>query len=190
MNVLGEAAAAMRLIWGVLRFDATAPQAFANTAEGARRSFAAAFLGLPLYLLVVRSSLLTMLPSPDFMAFLPPMLAFYVIEWLVWPNLMVGVSRWLGRERFYCRYVAAYNWFALTQMLLMLPYQFAVFTSSATLPFVALLGAVATVAFAAYEWFIARHALSINGRGAFAVVLINLLTGLVLMQAKAFFLGV
>jgi hypothetical protein len=189
MSIAGETIGALRLIWGVLRFDAQAPQRFANTAEAARRSFVAGLLGMPIYLLVMRGSLLAVSPSPDVLSFLPPMLVFYVIEWLLWPNLMVGVCRWLACERFYCRYVAAYNWFALTQMVLMLPFQMAVLSPHAAMSGIALLGLVATVVFAVYEWFIARHALSIGGRAAFAVVMLNLLANLVLIQVKARYLA-
>jgi len=95
------------------------------------------------------------------------------------------VSRWIGRDKLYCRYVAAYNWFALAQMILMLPYQVALMTPGYSLPGIAAVGMFATMAFALYEWFIARHALEVSGRTAFGVVMLNLLAGLLLLQLKA-----
>jgi len=185
MTPLAEIHAGLSNVWAILKFDAQAPKRFDNTPGGVARSFLAAVVGLPIYLLVLKGSFAAMVPSPGLLNFLPTMLLYYVIEWMIWPNLMDGVSRWLGCSRFYCRYIGAYNWFALAQMLLMLPYQIAMLTPGFSLPGIAAIGLFATLAFALYEWFIARHALEISGRAAFALVMLNFLAGLVLLQIKA-----
>jgi len=185
MNVTSEIQTGLRNVLGILRFDPEALKRFDNTPGGVARSFLAAAVGLPIYLMVLKGSFAAMVPRPGLMHFLPMMLLYYVIEWLIWPNLMDGVSRWIGRGQFYCRYIAAYNWFALAQMLLMLPYQIAMMTPGFSLPGIAAIGLFATLAFALYEWFVARHALEIPGRAAFGLVALNLLAGLVLLQVKA-----
>ncbi|MBN2751122.1 MAG: hypothetical protein JXQ84_00285 [Rhodospirillaceae bacterium] len=189
MNVLAEIVVGMRGVWAILRFDPAAPKRFDNTPQGVARSFLAAAAGLPIYLLVLKGSFVAMVPRPEILRFLPMMLLYYVIEWLIWPNLMVGVVRLLKRDQFYCRYIVAYNWLALAQMLLMLPYQIAVLMPGASLQAVAFIGLFASLAFALYGWFIARHALEIPGRAAFGLVMLNLLAGLVLLQFKALQLG-
>ena len=189
MNRIGEIFKNLHNVWAVLRFDAEAPKRFDNMPDGVWRSFLAAAVGLPIYVIVLKGSLAAMTPQPGLMRFLPLMLLYYVIEWLIWPYLMIGLARWLQRDRFYCRYVAAYNWFALAQMILMLPYQVAALSPAASLSGVAMVGLFATLAFAVYEWFIARHALEISSRVAVGVVMMNLLAGLALLQIKAFQLG-
>ncbi|MGE4526902.1 MAG: hypothetical protein AB7D00_00920 [Rhodospirillaceae bacterium] len=185
MSPLAEIQTGLRNVIGILRFDPQALKRFDNTPSGVARSFLAAAVGLPIYLMVLKGSFAAMVPSPGLAHFLPVMLLYYVIEWLIWPNLMDGVSRWIGREGFYCRYVAAYNWFALAQMILMLPYQIAMMTPGFSLPGIAAVGLFATMAFALYEWFIARHALEVPGRTAFGLVMLNLMAGLLLLQLKA-----
>ena len=74
----------------------------------------------------------------------------------------------------------------ITQMLIMLPYQLAMLSGAAAAPEIALVGLLTTVAFGVYEWFIARHGLEIEPRPAIALVLLNLLVGLALLQFKAY----
>ncbi len=187
MNAIGEVISGLRAVWGVICFRTDALSRFDNTPSGVWRSFVAGAVGFPIYALVLQANLATMTPRPSMASLLPLMVCYYVIEWLIWPNVMVGVARRLGRERFYCRYVAAYNWFALAQMLIMLPYQLSM-TSGALppAPELALVGFVTTLAFGVYEWFIARHGLEIPPRRALALVILNLMVGLALLWFKAF----
>ncbi len=187
MNVVAEVISGLRAVWGVICFRADAFSRFDNTPQGVARSFIAGAVGFPIYALVLQANLATMTPRPSLSALMPLMICYYVIEWLIWPNVMVGVARRLGRMQFYCRYVAAYNWFALAQMLIMLPYQLSM-TSGALppAPELALVGFVTTLAFGVYEWFIARHGLEISPRRAFALVILNLMVGLALLWFKAF----
>lgn len=174
-------------VWGILCFRREALKGFADTPSGAARSFLAMAIGLPIYLFVLKANLAAITPRPSLSAFLPVMLLYYVIEWLIWPNLMVGVTRRIGRARLYFRYIAAYNWFALAQMLIMVPYQLSMLSGKVpAAPELALVGLIATIAFGVYEWFIARHGLEIEPRPAIALVLLNLLVGLALLQFKAF----
>lgn len=174
-------------VWGILCFRRDAMKVFADTPAGAAGSFVAMAIGLPVYLFMLKATFAAMTPRPSLAAFLPVMLLYYVIEWLIWPNLMVGVARRIGRAKLYFRYIAAYNWFALAQMLIMVPYQMSMLSGAMpAAPEIALVGLVATVAFGVYEWFIARHGLEIEPRPAIALVLLNLLVGLALLQFKAF----
>jgi hypothetical protein len=87
MNWIGEIIGGLRGIVAVLRFDAEAPKRFANTPDGVRRSFVAAAAGLPIYLMVLQGSLAAMTPRPGLMRYLPMMLLFYAIEWLIWGGI-------------------------------------------------------------------------------------------------------
>ncbi|SBW06979.1 conserved membrane hypothetical protein [uncultured Alphaproteobacteria bacterium] len=187
MNPLDEIRRGLAGVWGVLRFRPEALKTFGDTPSGAARSFLAMAIGLPVYMFVLKANLAAITPRPSLAGFLPVMLLYYVIEWLIWPNLMVGVARRIGRARLYFRYIAAYNWFALAQMLIMVPVQLSMLSGALpATPGIALIGFAATVAFGVYEWFIARHGLEIEPRPAIALVLLNLLVGLALLQFKAF----
>lgn len=187
MNPLAEISRGLAGVWGILCFRRDAFATFDNTPSGAARSFVAMAIGLPIYLFVLKANLAALTPRPSLAAFLPLMLLYYVIEWMIWPNLMIGVTRRIGRARFFYRYVAAYNWFALAQMLIMVPYQLAMLSGALpAAPELALVGLLATIAFGVYEWFIARHGLEIEPRPAIALVVLNLLVGLALLQFKAF----
>ena len=171
-------------IWRGLRLDAAAAKGFGNAPGDVWRSYAAAAVGLPLFAAMLRTSVAA-LPSRPSTHFFLVMLLFYVIEWTAWPNLMVTLARRMNRETFLCRYLVAYNWLALAQMAVMMPYQMLALSPAMPWQTMAAIGTAATVAFGVYEWFIARHALELSGKSAFGVVLMNLLLGLFLLQIKA-----
>ncbi|MGH7006277.1 MAG: hypothetical protein ACREIP_20210 [Alphaproteobacteria bacterium] len=111
MSLSEEASRSIQGAWGLLRLDPAAPTAFNATAEGFWRSFAAAFVLLPL--------------SIGFQAYIGPAegteqaepltrwavnILIYAIGWTLWPLLAFYITRALGCGDRYIGYVVAYNW--------------------------------------------------------------------------------
>jgi len=164
---------------GILRFQPQAAKSFENTPSSVWFSFIAAVLGLPLYALNVGRSLNDLVPDGPHGTLICMLLIYQVIEWLLWPNLMVGISKWLGRDAYYCRYIAAYNWFTFGLMLVFLPFQASLGKQSSGGELV-LVGGVVLIMSGIYQWFIAVHALETDGRKAFGLVMMNMLSKMVL----------
>jgi hypothetical protein len=101
----------------------------------------------------------------------------YVISWVLFPLLVLHLSRWLGRENRFLPFMVAYNWSQIPQtglfVLVGLEGAAGLATPSAARS-VSLLAVVATLV---YEWYIARVALTVTGTQATLVVIVDLLLG-------------
>lgn len=166
-------------LYGAARLTRLQPDAFRwfdASLAGFWRSFTAAVLVAPLYLIAqVIEGPATAAPLR---AFLLGVIA-YVIAWVAYPLAMVSVLRMIDRERWYFRYMVAYNWFQVPKELLF--FLLSLLYLMGGLPregmqFLALL-AVAGVLF--YFWYIAKTALDTDGYTAAGLVLIDLTLSLI-----------
>jgi hypothetical protein len=160
---------------------------FDPSAEGFWRSFRAAVLGYPFYLilLLLRVSDAEWAKSGDFRIVAVETID-YVINWVAFPLAMVSVARWLDREQQFFGFMTVYNWCQLPEMALFVLIGFE--GSSGLLPSEAaqLIQLAAALAVLVYEWYIARIALETTPPGAAAVVLVNLVLGLLVSQIAEF----
>lgn len=168
--------------WLLARFDRNGAYLFDNTPEALLRSFWAAFIAFPAFavLLLLRSVHVEIGVGP-FWAFVTQG-AGYVIGWVAFPYLMFYVARLVGKDRFYCRYIAAYNWAVILQIALMLGVT--VLTASGLVPqalgFLLMAGTV--IAIFVYQGYIAHAALEVPPMGAVGIVLLDLVVSLVLQS--------
>ena len=173
---------------GTLRLavgDRRALARFDRTLDGFWRSFRAAVICYPLYLV-----LLTMRVSgPEWQRsgvwrIIIVETIGYVIAWVAFPLLMLNVTRWIGRAQRFFDFMVPYNWCQVPQSLLFV----LVGIESGS----GLLGAnasetidiVAAVATLVYEWYIARIALETTGSAAGFVVLVDLVLGVFLTRVS------
>jgi hypothetical protein len=158
----------------LLRFDAEAVTLFDNSVEGFWKSFNAAAVVAPLYLILLLVSVLTgEVDSP--LRFIAAEAIAYVAGWVAFPLAMVYIARHLGRDDFYLRYIVAFNWFQVPQAMMMMPVSLLGAASATPNPVIFALGVGVLATMLMYEWFIARTALQIDGAAAAALVLIDLL---------------
>jgi len=106
--------------WKLFLRDPAALSAFDGSAAGARQSFRAALVALPIYWLLIHI-------GPDAIASRRGPLetlfvhaVFYALIWAVWPTVMLRLSRMVDRRERYCLYLAAYNWSMVVQAALWL----------------------------------------------------------------------
>ena len=151
---------------------------FDRSLEGFWRSFRAAVICYPLYLvlLVMRVSGAEWERSGSWRIITVETIG-YVISWVAFPLLMLNVVRWIGRAHRFFDFMVPYNWCQVPQSVLFV----LVGLESAS----GILGAqvgeaidiVAALATLVYEWFIARVALDTTGGAAVLVVLLDLVLG-------------
>ncbi len=151
---------------------------FDTSIDGFWRSFRAALICYPLYLLLLGFRV----AAPQWEASgIAPILVVetiaFVISWVAFPLLVLPLARWLGREDRFLAFMVAYNWSQIPQTVLFalvgLDGATGLLAPSAA-QFTQLAAAVAVLV---YEWYIARVALAVPGAQATLVVVVDLVLG-------------
>lgn len=152
------------------RLDPGGLRYFDITDQGFWRSFFAAVLVAPLYfiLLLIRySNLPTPIPQLRFIALET---IAYVIAWVAFPLLMATLTRLLECDKFYIRFIVAYNWAAVLQNLLYIPIAILAAAGIMSISLSNTLGLIALVLIVVYTWFVVRTALEVAAGMAAGIV--------------------
>ena len=178
MPSLNEIFRALYGAYRLARFDPNGMQYFDATAGGFWKSFFAAVVIAPFYVLVLLQQF--QIGEGGFLAhFLAIHLLAYFIVWVMFALVMITVARALDRDNRYVGFIVAYNWTSVLQHALYLPGVF-LFQSGAIAPDagVFMLMVLLTV-ITVYFWFVARTALDIPGVAAAGVVFLEFVLGIV-----------
>jgi len=163
---------------------------FDTTIEGFWRSFRAAVIAYPLYLVLVALRITEAQWAEAGLArILVVETIAYVIAWTAFALLMLQLSRMFDRERHYLAFMVVYNWSQIPQTLLIM---FVALNrvSGVFPPAVAQFAdLVASAALLVYEWYIARVALGANGLQAALVVILDVLLGSVIFRVAVTLYG-
>jgi hypothetical protein len=175
-------AGALRLARG----DRGGLQCFDRSLDGFWRSFRAAVIAYPLYLvlLAMRVTLAEWERSGGFVIVTVETIA-YVISWVAFPLIMLAVTQRLGRAQRYFDFMVAYNWSQVPQSALFV--LVGLETESGVLGAVPAqaIEVAAGIAVLVYEWFIARVALDVTAPAAILVVLVDLVVGVVVSNVAS-----
>jgi hypothetical protein len=168
-------------LFGALRLargDRGGLTCFDRSLDGFWRSFRAAAITYPLYLilLTMRVSGADWQRSGGWRIIIVETIA-YVIAWVAFPLVMLEVTRWIGRANRLFDFMVPYNWCQVPQSALFVLIGIA--TESRILGARAgeSLEIVAAIATLVYEWYIARVALDTTASAAVFVVLVDLVLG-------------
>jgi hypothetical protein len=168
-------------LFGTLRLargDRGGLTCFDRSLDGFWRSFRAAAITYPLYLmlLTMRVSVAEWQRSGGWRIIIVETIG-YVIAWVAFPLIMLEVTRWIGRANRFFNFMVPYNWCQVPQSALFVLIGIA--TESRILGARAgeSLDIIAAIATLVYEWYIARVALEVAGSIAVFVVLVDLVLG-------------
>jgi len=171
MNMFEETARSLAATVQLLRHDREGLNGFNNTASGFWHSFAAIILIAPLYLFIASIDWKTGANSATGSRLVS--LGALALQWVIWPVIMVFVTRWLGLGQHFARYVIVYNWSNVVIVaLLAIPitlFKIGLLPFETTL----LLTGILQLASFYFEWYLARLSLDTSGLIAGAVVLGN-----------------
>ncbi len=156
---------------------------FDRTVVGFWRSFAAALIGLPAFVLLVASSQEAMQSQIHPAGFVLVETIGYAVHWLAFPGVMIHVAAALGRPERFLDVCIAWNWARVIEVYLfallsaigargLLPAGITDFLSLAAIAWVLL-----------YQWYIARIALGANGLAAVGIVMLDFMLSLVIAGA-------
>ena len=153
---------------------------FDRSLDGFWRSFRAAAICYPLYLvlLTMRTTVADWQSAGGGLIVLVQTIA-YVISWVAFPLAILTLVRRLDREEHFFDFMVPYNWFQLPQSLLFVLIGLESETGVLGSATAQAIEAVAVIAVLAYEWFLARVALDTPGPAAALVVAIDVIIGVV-----------
>ena len=120
MNGARELASSVYGAFRLATFHEDGMDAFNVSMRGFWRSFFAALLIAPVYLVFPANSTASRTETLDPVHDALVNVLAYVIGWVAFPLAMITVTRMLGREERYVGYIVAYNWSAVPQILLLL----------------------------------------------------------------------
>ena len=165
------------------RGDRDGLSCFDRSLDGFWRSFRAAVISYPLYLvlLAMRVSVAEWQNSGGWRIVTVETIG-YVVAWVAFPLLMLKAVRWIGRAHRFFDFMVPYNWCQVPQS--------ALFVLAGLVSAGGVLGnqaseaidIAAAIATLVYEWFIARVALDTTGLVAVFVVLLDLVLGVLISR--------
>jgi hypothetical protein len=166
------------------RGDRSGLLCFDRSIDGFWRSFLAAFLSYPFFLilLTMRVSLADWNATGGLSIMLIETIG-YVISWVAFPLVMLSVLRWIGREQRFCDFMVPYNWCQLPQSVLFVAVGLEAETGAFSNPVSQTIEIAAAIVVLVYEWYIARVALETSGAAAALVVLVDLMLGVLITRA-------
>ena len=169
MSWFGEAIRSFTSAFAVVNGDAAVIDRLDASESGFWRSFTAVIPIIPIYLYAAGATGAAETP-----------LVWYALsllaQWLLWPAAVALVAHPLGWGRSYARYVVAYNWSSLWVMLALVP---PVILSGFGMggPVMNLIALASFFVALWMRWFVAKHGLGVGGEVAAALVLADLLIG-------------
>ena len=183
MLTLREVSQGLYGAWRLAWRDKRAMAWFDCSLEGAVRSFWAAAICYPGFVLLL---LLRLSPAelnaPAVYRILLVESIGYVVGWCAYPLAALPFCRWLAPEERALGFIIAYNWSQVLQTALLLPIAALAALDIAPSYAIAYADTVAYLAIVVYEWFIARIALDAGGLPATALVLLDFVLGVMLSQ--------
>ena len=173
--------------WRLAHLDVRGMEHFDLSVTGFWRSFTAALIVAPLHLILILLS--RAYPDGDATSYLVVQGVAYASAWVVFPVVMVAVTRLLQVSRRFIPFIIAYNWSTVVVMAVVVPTQlladWSLDAGTADTPaaLVAFMAMAAMAAILFYQWFVARTALGVNGIQAAAVVVLDLVVTMLLESA-------
>ena len=160
------------------RGDRSGLACFDRSLEGFWRSFRAAVISYPLYLmlLAMRVSVAEWQQSGGWRIVTVETIG-YVVAWVAFPLLMLNVVRWIGRAHRFFDFMVPYNWCQVPQSALFVVVGLVSAGGVLSAQASEAMDLAAAIATLLYEWFIARVALDTTGLVAVFVVLLDLVLG-------------
>jgi hypothetical protein len=173
-------------VGGALRLARGDPRGldfFDTSIDGFWRSFRAALIGYPFFLILLAFRVSAAHWEESGVARILAIETIgYAISWVAFPLLVLPLTRWLGREDRLLTFMVAYNWSQVPQTALFVIV--GADAASGLLPagVTQIADFAAAVAVLLYEWYIARVALAVSASQAVSVVLLDLVLGSVLSR--------
>ncbi len=164
------------------RFDATGMKYFEPSLQGFWRSFWAAGLVGPFFLLLLMTKYIQFSGDPLVHHLAIESLA-YVIAWVLFPLVMAGLTQQLDCAKNYIPFIISYNWCSAIQNGVYLPIAILGYSGLLSPGLANLLALTAFTWVLVYIFFIVKTVLGVSRITAFGIVVLDLVLGLLLDTA-------
>jgi hypothetical protein len=180
---LQETVAALYGAWRLLLFDASGLRFLPDDIGATARSFYAAILCLPTYLLLewLQPGTTAAEVAPLTRA-LPIDMISYVLQWVAYPVLLVNILAWMQKSARWALLVTTINWTGVVQWHLSVAASLVLMTNLLPEAATQVLGLLVVGVTLAYKTFAVRAVLAVSGWTAFGLVLVELAMLLVILQ--------
>lgn len=170
--------------WRLLLGDRGAVALFDDSIPGFWKSFFAAALVLPIYVILIAMGVIDFESSRSLPAVILIDLEFYVIGWVLWPLVVGQILPALDRDEKFTIYVVAYNWGSAVGAGLF----FLVILATTILPVPeavgGLLAGMVSLGLLIYHIFIAHTTLSIPLGGAIGLTIAEFILGQIVLVVQ------
>ncbi len=171
--------------WRLAQLDTGGVAYFDQTAEGFWKSFFAAAIVAPGYVILVLIALAEHGVAAGFLRAFLIHASAYAIGWTAYPLAMHHICGVIGKRSEYIGFIVAFNWAQVIQMMVYLP----VFILAAMdiLPPQAIV--IVYLVVLAYQWFVTRTMLGINAINAVMLIVLDQVISIVLSATAESMLG-
>jgi len=171
--------------WRIARLDPDALAYFNVTADGFWRSFSALALVVPFYVgfLVLSHAHTSGLTPPSGPVlsvewFVTVKLTAFAASWLIFPVVMVAISRLLDLTQTYAQYIIVWNWSNVLEMVVILPAVMLFLSGALPGQSAAMILMAAQITMLFYGYLVARAGLRCKTATAISVVAFNFVLSL------------
>ncbi len=165
--------------WRLALLDPSGLNWFDVSIEGFWRSFFAAAIVAPFYALALVLNSEAAIAAAGVGALILVKGAAYILSFIAFPVVMIFLCRLLSLTN-YVPYIVAVNWSAVIQMAAFLPFVLLGASGAVSAGVAGSLLIAVSMAVLFYAWFITTVALRVSGVTAVALVLVDLLLGIVI----------
>ncbi len=170
MITLKEVLTGLYGAYRLARLDSRGSEYFDKTIQGFWKSFFAAVIVLPLYVILIALRFGEKGLSTDPFRYVSMEMIAYVIAWVAFPLAMLPLSRAFEREENFLGFIVAYNWASVIQNVIYLPIAMIVLMEWLPANYGSLISFIVLGFIMVYTWFIARVVLDVSVGAAIGVV--------------------
>ena len=166
--------------WRLARLDRGGMAYFEQTVEGFWRSFFAAALVAPGYVILVLADLAAHDSDVGVLRIFAVHICAYALSWVVYPVAVHPICAAMNRQGDFIGFIVAFNWAKVIQMAAYLPV--IVMTTAEVLPagMAGALNGFIYILLFGYQWFVTRTALDIRPFAAVGLVGLDLIIGVII----------
>lgn len=162
------------------KFDSNGFNYLGTTITSFWRSFSAAAIVLPFFLILVIMRFNRLEIESGFPRYLGLDLCSYTLSWLVFPLIIEGISRSLNRRGSYIKFMVAYNWSMVPQNILYAIIIIASYVGLFSNKLANTLTLFVLMWTFALTWFVVRKGLGVSAIIAIGLVIIDFLLSLII----------
>jgi len=181
-----EVGLAMRGVLQLARGDRIGLSCFDRSLDGFCRSFRAAVIAYPLFLVLMTMRVTVAEWERSGGVWIAAVETIgYVVAWAGFPLVMISVTRWIDRGHRFFDFMVPYNWSQLPQSALFLLVGLGTESGVLGVRTGSAIEVAALIAVLVYEWYVARVALDTTVPAAALVVFVDLLLSALISHVAA-----